>query len=379
MTTLLVDPADVSAEKILRGLLECAPDAMVVTNDEGVMLLVNCQTEALFGYDRKQLLGKPIELLIPERFRTQHPAMRAKYFANPHVRPMAAGLSLTGLDCEGTEIPVEVSLSPLRMGDRLFAICSIRDATERIRFQTALREQNAALEAASRVKDRFLANLSHELRTPLNAIIGFTGMLLMRLPGALNTQQHDHLQTIESSANHLLALIDNLLDLAKIDSGKVELKLEPVSCRAAIEEVVDAIAHTAQTKGLAVTIRDVGSDLEIRGDRLVVAQILLNLATNAVKFTKIGQITFSAARRLENGTPVTEISVHDTGVGIRQENLERLFEPFGCPEVTVASQNGCRLGLHVSQKLAHLMGGRITASSTIGYGSTFTLSVSDSQ
>lgn len=240
-----------------------------------------------------------------------------------------------------------------------------------------LERKNEELFAANQAKDAFLATMSHEFRTPLNAIIGFTGVLLMKLPGPLTAEQEKQLRTVRRSADHLLALINDLLDLAKIGAGKVSLAREPTVLQDILREIESTARPAAESKRLAFDLAAPDSDLVVPSDRRALSQILLNLTSNAIKFTKRGSVCVSLALAEADGRMVAELTVVDTGIGIRAEDREKLFQPF--MRLSSAGEpvdiEGTGLGLHLSQKLAEILGGRIFCRSVFGEGSTFTLQV----
>ena len=231
-------------------------------------------------------------------------------------------------------------------------------------------------ESSDRLKSEFLANMSHELRTPLNAIIGFTGTLLMRLPGPLNPDQEKQLSTVQSSARHLLSLINDLLDVAKIESGKFELRIEHFACASILAEVDAPLRLLAEKKRLEFHVVLPPEDIFVEADRRSLTQIVLNLASNAIKFTETGSVVLALKRREAETGAFVDLSVSDTGCGIKPEDQGRLFQAFSQIDASSTRRyDGTGLGLHLSQKLARLQGGDITFQSVPQRGSTFTLSI----
>jgi two-component system, NtrC family, sensor kinase len=231
-----------------------------------------------------------------------------------------------------------------------------------------LDEKSRELEAASRHKSEFLANMSHELRTPLNAIIGFSQVLREKLFGGLNEKQDEYVEDILTSGNHLLALIDDILDLSKVEAGQVELEVAPFSLREALERGVVMVRERATENGVRVTLEADGDIDIVTGDERRIRQVIFNLLSNAVKFTPAdGTVDVRSAQA--NGE--VRVSVADTGPGIAAEDQERIFEEFQQTEVGVRQREGTGLGLALSKRLVELHGGRIWVESEPGKGSTF--------
>jgi PAS domain S-box-containing protein len=343
---------------------------MVIVNASGNVALVNGQTERLFGYQREEIIGKPVELLMPERFCGRHVSQRMNYVTEPRARAMGSGLELFGRRKDGSEFPVEISLSPLSTDDGLFISSAIRDISERKRAQVELaRARDEALEG-SRLKSVFVANMSHELRTPLNGIIGFSQLLYNGKiePGSAEYKQS--LADILSSARHLLSIINNVLDLAKVESGKMEFAPERIEPALLVEEIRSVLRGVAAQKNIAVAT-DIAPKL---GGALLdpgkLRQVLYNYLSNAIKFSNDGaRVTI---RMRPAGEAWMLLEVEDTGEGIRDEDLPKLFSEFHQLDSSSSKRHqGTGLGLALTRRIVEAQGGTVGVSSAHGKGSIF--------
>jgi signal transduction histidine kinase len=269
--------------------------------------------------------------------------------------------------------------SELQARERQVIELNMRLANHAGELETINREialKNLELAEASRMKSAFIANMSHELRTPLNAIIGFTGALLMKLPGPLTTEQDKQLNTIRTSARHLLSLINDILDVAKIEAGKVTLELQKVQCQSVVRDVVDTLRPLALQKNLTLELDLADTPIVLETDQRALTQILLNLGNNAIKFTETGSVRVSLTQRQGEGQQMIEFSVADSGAGIREEDQAKLFQAFSQLDSTSTRHaEGAGLGLYLCQNLANLIGGSLFFKSDFGHGSVFTLAL----
>jgi len=383
-------PEEKQAERRFRRLLDAAPDAILEVDSQGRIVLINQTAEKMFGYSRDELMGLNVETLVPASMRAGHVAHRTSYTAHPQMRPMGTGLELHAQRKDGSLFPVEISLSPNpnEEGERVIAL--VRDITARRQVEDrlkAIQEQytaelsaknqqlearNLDVERANRLKSEFLASMSHELRTPLHTIIGFSELLTEELEGPLNDKQKRFLGHILQDSRHLLDLINEILDLSKIEAGRLELQKEEMDFAGCLQEVVGGIQQQAAAKSIRLEVNN-----EYRGtlyaDRTRVKEILYNLLSNALKFTPDGGHVW--VQTVVQGREL-HVLVGDTGIGVHPEEHHTIFEKFyQVGSTTKGTREGTGLGLPITRKLVELHGGQIRLESSPGEGSRFSFTL----
>jgi len=487
---MLIDPESLP----FRELVDAAPDGILVTSQGGVILLVNAEAERMFGYSRDELVGKPIHLLVPERLRVRHPEHVKSFHESPRLRPMGSGLDLFGRRRDGSEFPVEISLSPMQHAGQRLVVAGIRDITDRRKIESEVKRANAylvsavdaiqdafalydehdrvvlvnsacrqllggslsgaiigrrfdevlpealsagvfdfsdesreallerwvayhnapsgtldvrtgrgrylrvverktpehgtvsvmmdvtddvlreaELRSASAAKSEFLSSMSHELRTPLNAVLGFAQLLERDRKQPLSDRQQERLQHVLHGGEHLLRLIDDVLDLSRIEAGRITMSCEPVGVREVLSEVLTTLEPMAARARIKLDVAAIPADLpRVVADRTRLAQILMNFGSNAIKYGKPdGSATFEAAAAGAN----VRITVIDDGIGIPADKRGKLFEPFQRAGQETGPIEGTGIGLVISKRLAGLMHGSVGFTSEAGQGSRFWVEV----
>jgi protein-histidine pros-kinase len=347
-----------SAESRFRQLLDLAPDAIIGVGADGRIELASEQTEKLFGYDREELMGQRLELLVPDRFREDHAGNRADYFANPKARPMGAGLELFARRKDGSEFPCEISLSSIQSDGRAMAIAAVRDISERKRIEAE----------ADRLKSEFFALVSHELRTPLTSIVGYLDVLSEKEKERFTSDGREYVDVVVRNAQRLDRLVQDLLLITQLEAGSFEIEVGEVDMAKIANMVAEEQRWAAERGEVQLEVK--AGDLPmVSGDSDRLTQVLDNLVSNAIKFTPPGgriEVRVVAERE------ACVVEVQDTGVGIAPQELEHLFDRFyRAPTATREQIKGVGLGLAITEAIVNSHNGKIEIESEVGVGSIF--------
>jgi len=362
-------------------IFDSALDSIITIDHAGIIVEFNPEAEKTFGYNRHDVIGKPMaELVIPYRLRETHNRAFARYLATGKGSMFGRRIEVTAMRSDRTEFPAELSLTSISTKARPMITAYIRDLTEQKKQEEIrergreLEEQNLRIQEANRLKSEFLANMSHELRTPLNAVIGFSEVLIDGKAGPTNPVQQEYLNDILTSGQHLLQLINDVLDLAKIEAGKMDLKPETFSMKMIIDEVCAVMRPIATKRNITILVEDTAQVDIVTLDQLKFKQVLYNLLSNAVKFSyDHGEVKVIAGLDSQQRL---QLQVQDSGIGIKNEDLPRIFQEFEQLETGAARRfPGTGLGLALTKRIVELHQGSISVQSEFGKGSTFIITI----
>jgi len=349
-------------------ILESLPDALVIVDEGGLVTYLNESAELLFGHERGQMVGQPVEVLLPARYRTMHQVHRAGYQGAPRRRPMGLGLDLSGLRRDGSEFPAEISLAPIMLGGRPCTIAAVRDVAERRRMEERARLFRKAQEEV-RERDEFLSIASHELRTPITALqlqLQLLERASRHLPGGMPGPLAEKLASLQRQTRRLALLVNALLDVSRMRLGKLDLRYEQLDLADVAREAAGHV-EADLSRGGSLLAYDLAPSPG-RFDRLRIEQVIGNLLVNAGKFGQGKPVVLRV--RPEGEFAVLQVS--DQGIGIAPEHQARVFERF---QRAVPAQNfgGLGLGLYVVRQIVEAHGGSIRVESSAGAGATFTV------
>lgn len=355
------------SSELVRSVLESAPDAMIIIDGEGRILFANRQLTTLFGYSREEVAGQAVETLLPERYRQRHVGHRQSFGDSLRTRPMGVGLDLFARRKDGSEFPVEISLSPIKDEGSMLVAAAIRDVTERKRAEQEIKEARTLADRANQAKSRFLATASHDLRQPLQTLSLLNGAL-RRLVG-----DRDALEAVEQqelAIDAMSALLNALLDVSKLESGAIHPQIADFRVGSFFEELRVEFMSAAAAKGLEFHVESCAECAH--SDPALVGQVLRNLVSNAIKYTRQGRVSLCCTRNADT----LRVDVSDTGIGIAADKLDHIYDEFY--QIATAEgegRDGYGLGLSIVRHIVRLLDLKIAVQSQPGKGSTFSITL----
>jgi len=356
--------ADDTSEAYFKNVLESAPDAMVIIDHYGKIAVVNGQAEHMFGYTRRQMLGQEVEMLLPDALRGRHISHRAGFAAEPHLRPMGSNLELRAQRRDGSDFPVEISLSPFTSASGAFVSSVIRDVTNRKRMEQELIAARQDAERANNANSAFLAAASHDLRQPVQALSLLNGALRRTVQDSLALEM---IQSQQNSLDAMTNLLNSLLDISRLDAGKVEPEIEDFPVQRLVDRLFAEFSRQAKQKGLR--FKGCICATVVRSDPNLLSEVIQNFVSNAIRYTDRGSVQLSC--REEEGE--FWIDVADTGIGIDPSRIDEIFLEFHQIKTPGGENEGFGLGLAIVKRLADLLDHKISVMTDPGNGSTFSI------
>ncbi len=346
-------------------IVENLTEGIITIDSNGIIKSFNSAALKMFGYSRKEIIGKNVNILTPEPHYSLHNSYIKNYLNTKIPKMIGLGRRLEAVKKDGSTFPIDISISETVLNNEHIFTGIIRDQTQYKRAEEA--------EKANQAKSEFLSRMSHELRTPLNAIIGFSEVIFYNSKEPLSSSQKKNLNHILKASQHLLELINDILDLSRIDSGKIRLLLEPINLAELMKNLSNLVYPIAEKEKVQLNLTEIDSDIYVLGDKTRLKQSILNLLSNAIKYNRpSGQVSLEI-NRLPNNKTLIKIS--DTGIGIPNENFEDLFKPFNRLGADRSEIEGTGIGLAITKKLVELMNGSITVESELGKGSQFSIKI----
>ncbi len=356
--------------RIFQHIVDSVVDGVITIGADGIIRSFNPAACATFGYREQDIVGRKINVLIPEPYRSKYDAYIERYLTIDRSKIFNQQHELAGIKADTSIFPLEIAVSEIQLPDDLLFVCLTRDITKRKRAEQELITARVIADRANQTKSDFLSNMSHELRTPMNAILGF-GQLMQYDETLSNTQKED-VEEILKAGRHLLDLINEILDLAKIESGRISLSIEPVRIAPIIEECLSLVSAQADKRRISLRSHT-QEDFTVQADQTRLKQTLLNLISNAIKYNREGGLVTVGAQPKDS--EYLSIQITDTGRGIPKERLHELFQPFNRLDAEYSAIEGTGIGLTITRRIVEMMGGTIEVESEVGMGSRFLITL----